>query len=115
MTDTDATDRTWRTTVNRVRGSIWSGEPSSYVYEHRGPADFKLDVSGNVRIEVYPENSDFEVVIALHLTGTFHSVSQEVLPEETSEIAENPDALDWEAARGDLAIKDEPEGSEFGD
>lgn len=92
MSDTDASDRTWRTTVNRIRqssGGYGLDSGIAYTYEHRGPADFKLDSQGNLRVEVYPENSDFEVVIALHLAGTFHSVSQEVLPEADEDEDEN--------------------------
>lgn len=87
MSDTPTTDRQWMTRVNRKQAG-YAG-PIAYTYVHRGPAEFKLDAEGNLRVEVYPENSDFEVVIALHLAGTFDSVSQEELYEPEEDDDEN--------------------------
>lgn len=92
MSDTDASDRNWRTTVINDRGGRYS-DPLAYTYEHRGPADFKVDAAGTLRVEVYPENSDFEVVIALHRPNTWLAVSQEVLPEEDAPTPEMLESL----------------------
>ena len=81
--ETPATERTWRTTVTLTQRPLAMGH--AITYEHLGPADYKLDDKENLRVEVYPENSDFEVVIALHLAGTFSAVYQEVLDEEEDE------------------------------
>lgn len=83
MSDTPTTDRNWRTTVT-LDGQRY-GSPIAVSYDHRGPAEFKVDSEKTLRVEVYPENSDFEVVIALHLPGTWSRVSQEILPEEIDE------------------------------
>lgn len=51
-------------------------------YAHVGPADFKLDGAGNLRL-VLTLSDGTEIDIALHLAGTFSAVSQDMLPEET--------------------------------
>lgn len=81
-------ERTHRTTVHLKRGFL---TPGDLVLEHRGPADFKLDKEGNLRVEVYPENSDFEVVIALVLADTFYAVTQVEVEDESCIVDEEED------------------------
>lgn len=75
----DIWTRYWTSTV--VPNATFKSDIS---YDHTGPVEFKLDVSGNLRL-VATEEDGAEITIALHLAGTFSSVSQEMAEEEDDE------------------------------
>jgi hypothetical protein len=87
-------ERPFRTTVYLVR-KPFNLTPDVLEIEHRGPAEFKLDDKYNLRVEIYPENSDFEVLAALVLADTFWAVTQEEIVEE--DIDEDCPCVDCES------------------
>ena len=99
-------DRQFRTTVYLVR-KPFGLTPDTLEIEHRGPAEFKLDDKYNLRVEIYPENSDFEVLAALVLADTFWAVMQEEIVEVDDETCPCEDCGGVETPKLDSLLSDE--------
>lgn len=77
----EVNEQRFRTTVYLQRQPFRT-YPEVLIVEHTGPSEPKIDDKGNLRIEVYYPNSDFETVAALVLAGTFYGVTQDLIVDE---------------------------------
>lgn len=83
MSETEVYERRFRTTVH-MNKKPFDSRAAFLEIEHRGPADYKLTPDGDLRVETYPANSDFEVVAALVKAGEFFAVTQEEIEDDES-------------------------------
>lgn len=100
--DNDLHKSTWIVEVVLSRGALFGG-PTATSYETIGPAEFRIDDEKNLRVVRYL-NDDFgtEVVLALHLAGTWVSVNQFALESEPAIVVPEKDVTE-----GGLDIDDE--------
>jgi hypothetical protein len=85
MTNKDPYQVMWTSEVTLVRQM---GGPVAVRYQHFGPVDAKIDEHGHLRLERIA-GADFEILVALHLAGTFTAWAQEPNEEYAAEAEED--------------------------